>query len=248
MADAEQCPLWLSAHNRRVNPTRLTSLGRVVVARGLRAIVMRPELLRETRASGDRTAETKDMEPTICRLKLTLRGSRPPIWRRIEVHSDITLCQLHDVIQLAMGWTNSHLHQFRRGSTCYGPANPDLDIQEQNERRVRLSGVLRKPKDRMVYEYDFGDGWEHEVVLERSTTGLPDAPQVRVIGGKGACPPEDVGGLGGDYGFLEAIKDPAHPEHDDMLEWCGGGFDPDAFDFAGVNKHFRARTRRRKDA
>ncbi len=187
------------------------------------------------------------MESTIYRLKVTLRGSRPPIWRRIEVRSDITLFQLHDVIQLAMGWTNSHLHQFRRGSTYYGPANPDLDMPQQNEKRVRLNGVLRKPKDRMAYEYDFGDGWEHDVVLERSAAGLPDAPQVRVIGGKGACPPEDVGGIGGYYGFLEAIKDPAHPEHDDMLEWCGGAFDPAAFDFEEVNKYFRARTRRRKD-
>jgi hypothetical protein len=189
------------------------------------------------------------MESTIYRLKVTLRGSRPPIWRRIEVPSDITLAQLHDVIQLAMGWTNSHLHQFRRGSTCYGPDNTELDMPpQQNEKQVRLNGVLRKPKDRLAYEYDFGDGWEHDVVLERSAAGLPDAPQVRVTGGKGACPPEDVGGIGGYYGFLEAIKDPAHPEHDDMCEWYGDAFDPNAFDVEEVNKHFLARTRRREDA
>ena len=188
------------------------------------------------------------MEPTIYRLKVTLRGSRPPIWRRIEVRSDISLARLHDVLQLVMGWTNSHLHQFRRGTTYYGPANPELDMEQQNERRIRLNGVLRKPKDKMVYEYDFGDGWEHDVVLERSTVGPTDAPQVRVTGGRGACPPEDVGGIGGYYGFLEAIKDPAHPEHDEMLEWYGGDIDPEAFDFEEVNKYFRARTRRPKDA
>lgn len=188
------------------------------------------------------------MERTTYRLKVTLRGSRPPIWRRIELRSDMTLFQLHDVVQLVMGWTNSHLHQFRRGTTYYGPVNPDLDMEQQNERRIRLNGVLRKPKDRMVYEYDFGDGWEHDIVLERSTASLPDAPEVHVIGGKGACPPEDVGGVGGYDDFLEAIEDPAHPEHDDMLEWCGGAFDPDAFDCEEVNTYFQARSRRRKHA
>lgn len=188
------------------------------------------------------------MDPTIYRLKVTLRGSRPPIWRRIEVRSDITLSQLHDVLQLVMGWTNSHLHQFRRGSTYYGPPGPDLDMEQQDERRVRLSGVLHRPKDKMVYEYDFGDGWEHDVVLERSIAGPTGAPKVRVSGGKGACPPEDVGGIGGYYNFLEAINDPTHPEHDDMLEWWGGTFDPDAFDFENLNKYFRVRTRVRRDA
>jgi hypothetical protein len=208
---------------------------------------MRTRGLPETRISESR-AEAKDVEPTIYRLKVTLRGSRPPIWRRVEVRSDITLARFHDVLQLVMGWTNSHLHQFRRGSTYYGPANPDLDMEQQNERRVRLNSVLRKPKDKMVYEYDFGDGWEHDVVLERSTAAPTHAPHVRVTGGRGGCPPEDVGGIGGYYTFLATINDPADPEHTDMLEWCGGAFDPDAFDFEDLNKYFRARTRRRRDA
>jgi hypothetical protein len=121
-------------------------------------------------------------------------------------------------------------------------------MEQQNERRVRLNAILRKSKDRMVYEYDFGDGWEHDVVLERSAASLPDSPQVRVIGGQRACPPEDVGGIGGYYAYLEAIEDPAHPEHDDMLEWAGGAFDPAAFDLEEVNTYFRVRTRRRRDA
>jgi hypothetical protein len=208
---------------------------------------MRTRGLPETRIS-ESGAEAKDVEPTIYRLKVTLRGSRPPIWRRVEVRSDITLARFHDVLQLVMGWTNSHLHQFRRGSTYYGPANPDLDMEQQNERRVRLNSVLRKPKDKMVYEYDFGDGWEHDVVLERSTAAPTHAPHVRVTGGRGGCPPEDVGGIGGYYTFLATINDPADPEHNDMLEWCGGAFDPEAFDFEDLNKYFRARARRRRDA
>jgi hypothetical protein len=208
---------------------------------------MRTRGLQETRIS-ETGAEAKDVDPTIYRLKVTLRGSRPPIWRRVEVRSDITLARFHDVLQLVMGWTNSHLHQFRRGSTYYGPANPDLDMEQQNERRVRLNSILRKPKDKMVYEYDFGDGWEHDVVLERSTAAPTHAPHVRVTGGRGGCPPEDVGGIGGYYTFLATINDPADPEHHDMLEWCGGAFDPEAFDFEDLNKYFRARTRRRRDA
>ena len=100
----------------------------------------------------------------------------------------------------------------------------------------------------MVYEYDFGDGWEHDVVLERAVSSLPIALNARLVAGEGACPPEDVGGIGGYYGFLEAIKDPKHPEHDDMLEWCGGAFDPDALDLDEINSYFRRRPRRRKDA
>lgn len=188
------------------------------------------------------------MDPTMYRLKVTLRGSRPPIWRRLEVRGDTTLFQLHQILQVVMGWTDSHLHQFRRGTTYYGEPDPEFGEPRENERRVRLSEVLRKPRDRMVYEYDFGDGWEHDVVRESDASKTAGGSHPRVVAGQGACPPEDVGGLGGYYGFLEAIRNPKHPEHHDMLEWCGKHFDPDAFDLDGINACFRSRRRRRKDA
>lgn len=118
------------------------------------------------------------------RLKVTLRRSRPPIWRRLEVDAGVTLAQLHDILQIVMGWTDSHLHQFRRGSTYYGQPDPELGMERENERRIRLREVLRRPKDRMVYEYDFGDGWEHDIVLEAIGEAGGEKPPVRVVTGK----------------------------------------------------------------
>jgi len=99
----------------------------------------------------------------------------------------------------------------------------------------------------MVYEYDFGDGWEHDIVLEAVGPAARAKPRVRVLAGKRACPPEDVGGIGGYYGFLEAIRNSKHPEHRDMLEW-GGSFDPDAFEMEEINTYFQKRLRQRRDA
>jgi len=187
------------------------------------------------------------MDKTAYRLKVTLRGSRPTIWRRIEVDSGVTLFRLHQVLQIVMGWTDSHLHQYRRGSTYYGQSDPELGMPCENECLIRLSQVLRKPKDRMVYEYDFGDGWEHDIVLESRDVPMESGVEVRVVAGKGACPPEDVGGIGGYYRFLEAIQNPKHPEHRDMLEW-GGEFDPDAFEIDEINRYFQKRSRRGRNA
>jgi hypothetical protein len=188
------------------------------------------------------------MDSRVYRLKVTLRGSRPPIWRRFEVDANVTLSRLHHILQIVMGWTQTHLHQFRRGSTYYGQPDPEFGVHRENERRVLLSEVLRKPKDRMVYEYDFGDGWEHDVVLEASTPATGVTPPVRVLAGKGACPPEDVGGVWGYRAFLEAIRNPQHPEHREMLEWCGGHFDADELEIDEINEYFQKKPRRRTDA
>jgi hypothetical protein len=174
----------------------------------------------------------------VYQLKVTLRGIRPPIWRRIQVLSDIALSRLHTILQVVMGWTDSHLHQFLASGTYYGTPDPELGIERQNERRVRLNEVLRRPKDRMEYEYDFGDGWEHDIVLERTMSPVPKGRYPIVVAGKRACPPDDVGGIGGYYDFLDAIKDPKHPDHHDMMEWCGGSFDPEAFDVQEINRLF----------
>ncbi len=177
------------------------------------------------------------------KLKVTLRRSRPPIWRRLEVDAGVTLAELHDVLQIAMGWTDSHLHQFRRGTKYYGDPDLDLGMDREDERRVQLRQVLRRPKERMVYEYDFGDGWEHDIVLEAAGEATDEQASPRVLAGKGACPPEDVGGIGGYYELLEAIRDPTHPDHLDMLEWAGP-VDPDAFEVDDVNAYFQKRPMR----
>jgi len=177
-------------------------------------------------------------EKVVYQLKVTLRGIRPPIWRRVLVRSDLTLNQLHDVLQLVMGWRNSHLHQFRVGRTYFGTPDPELPFEVHSEKRIRLNEVLRRPKARMVYEYDFGDGWEHDVVLEAVIGAEPRGRYPIVLAGKRRCPPEDVGGVGGYYGFLEAIRNPKHPEHREMKTWWGGLYNPDEFNPQEINVAF----------
>ena len=169
------------------------------------------------------------------RLKVTLRESRPPIWRRFVVPSDITLKRCHDALQAVMGWTNSHLHQFEARGVVYGTSDPEYGFRRISENRTTLDQVLLKPRDRMKYEYDFGDGWEHDIVLEAVLPSEPDGLYPRIEGGKRACPPEDVGGVHGYAHFLEAIGDPEHPEHRDMVDWAGSTFDPDAFTVRQAN-------------
>ena len=182
----------------------------------------------------------KPVTVPIYQLKVTLRGSKPPIWRRILVPSDIRLGKLHRVLQEVMGWTDSHLHQFIVGDDFYGVPHPDYDLDIQSERTVPLSRVLLVPKDKIIYEYDFGDSWEHELLLEKV---LPPDPETRYpicVTGKRACPPEDCGGVWGYAEFLQAIKSPDHEEHESMLEWIGDDFDPEAFDLAEVNRSLAA--------
>jgi hypothetical protein len=175
----------------------------------------------------------------IYQLKVTLKHSRPPIWRRIQVPSDVSLGELHWVLQLVMGWTNSHLHQFIVGRRpdwqYYGMTGFDLGDDVQDENRVKLSQIAPRAKAKFVYEYDFGDGWEHEVVVEKVLPPEPGARYPRCLAGEKACPPEDVGGVWGYAEFLQAINNPEHPEHADMLDWIGGGFDPEAFHLERAN-------------
>ena len=174
----------------------------------------------------------------VYQLKVTLRDTRPPIWRRVQVSGDITLFRLHRILQVVMGWTDSHFHQFRVGETHYGTPNPEFEFEVKNEKRFRLTDVLRRPKARMVYEYDFGDGWEHDIVLEAAVPASPGERYPLVLAGKRRCPPEDVGGILGYYHFLRVMQDPKHAEHRDMREWCGGPFDPDTFDVQDGNRAF----------
>jgi hypothetical protein len=175
---------------------------------------------------------SKAKVPKIYQLKITLKYIRPPIWRRIQVRGDITLAKLQRIMQATMGWYDSHLHQFIVGTSYYGVPSIDdsLDLEVKDERRTRLEDIVSRPKKKIVYEYDFGDGWEHEILLEKILQPEPAARYPCCIGGARACPPEDCGGTGGYENFLAAIRDPAHEEHDEYLEWIGGEFDPEAFD------------------
>jgi hypothetical protein len=175
----------------------------------------------------------------IYQLKVTLRYSKPPIWRRILERGDTTLARLHDILQVAMGWTDSHLHQFVVGTTSYGPVDPYNELDVENERSVRLSEVAPQAKARFTYEYDFGDGWLHQIVVERVRPAEEGTRYPVCVAGKRACPPEDCGGIWGYESFLESIRDPTHPEHADMLAWAGGSFDPEAFDLEDVNRQLR---------
>ncbi|MBA2373032.1 MAG: plasmid pRiA4b ORF-3 family protein [Chloroflexi bacterium] len=176
----------------------------------------------------------------VYQLKVTLEEIEPPVWRQLEVSGDITLSKLHSVIQLAMGWLDYHLHEFRMGDVTYGEPDPEFDDDREvkDDRRARLSRSVSGVGEEFIYLYDFGDGWTHRVVVEDIRPREPRIRYPRVLAGARACSPEDVGGPDGYVDFLEAIVDPKHPEHDAMLEWVGGEFDPEAFDVDAKNREF----------
>lgn len=175
----------------------------------------------------------------IYQIKVTLKRSSPPIWRRIQVPGDTRLDKLHMILQTTMGWWNSHLHQFIvGGSTFYGEPHPDFDMwgpEMLDEKKYRLHQLAPSEKFKFVYEYDFGDSWEHDLLVEKILPPEEGVKYPRCIKGKRACPPEDVGGVWGYESFLEAINDPDHPEREMMLDWIGDDFDPEEFDLDEIN-------------
>ncbi|MBN1567168.1 MAG: plasmid pRiA4b ORF-3 family protein [Acidobacteria bacterium] len=173
---------------------------------------------------------------SIYQLKVTLRDSHPAIWRRIQVPDTILLPHLHGVLQLAMGWTNSHLHLFQVGELNFAEPSPDDDFPVIDYCSVQLNQVAPAVADSLVYLYDFGDSWEHDIVVEKILPGDTGTHNLSCLDGQRACPPEDVGGVWGYADFVKAIRNPRHPEHAEMLEWVGGAFDPDRLDLPGVNR------------
>lgn len=192
---------------------------------------------------------TKRINPAqdIYGIKVTLLGTRPPIWRRLLVPASITLAKLHDVLQTTMGWHDCHMHEFRAGERHFGRPDPEdisMGMQVENERTVKLSSVLRRPGAKIVYTYDFGDNWEHAVVLEKQMPLLPDMSDPICIDGNLACPPDDCGGIPGFYELLDALADPNHEQHQEMRDWVGDDFDPQAFSVDEVNRKLAPRRRR----
>jgi Plasmid pRiA4b ORF-3-like protein len=172
-------------------------------------------------------------------VKITLRGIRPPIWRRVQVPGSLPLAALHDVIQTVFGWTDTHLHQFVIAGETYGRPD-DFDEALVDETAVTLGQAAGTRTKRFAYVYDFGDNWEHEVVVEKIVAGNSGSERPLCLGGRRHRPPEDCGGPPGYQNFLEAIRDPGHEEHEAMLEWVGGSFDAEAFDLAMVNRALAA--------
>ncbi len=176
-------------------------------------------------------------------LKISLKWSRPAIWRRVVVPADMTLDQLHDVIQIAMGWTNSHLHEFigdggRFDGGAFREPGPDLDELDDDaasEKNHTVADLAPRPKSKFVYEYDFGDGWRHDVTVEKILAPDPALKHPVCLAGKNACPPEDCGGIGGYYDMLKKLADPSDPEHDETKEWLGDEWDSAHFDLDQVN-------------
>ncbi len=178
-------------------------------------------------------------------IQIALRGSKPKIWRRILVPSDLLLSDFHKIIQTTMGWTNSHLHQFIKGRTFYTRKMSgddfwgEMDILDYS--KMKLSDLLKKEKDKIIYEYDFGDGWEHDIILEKIDISEENKNIPTCLTGKNSCPPEDCGGIWGYLDMLEILKHPDHEEYEEYTEWLGEEFDPKYFDKAEINEMLKTK-------
>lgn len=177
----------------------------------------------------------------IYELYVELEDIEPLIWRGLLVPTTITLPKLHDLLQLAMGWTNSHLHSFTFGKKTFGTAGV-ADFGELNmldERKQTLEAALGGGIREFDYEYDFGDGWRCRIAAKPVARPNLEWHYPLCTGGARAAPPDDVGGPAGYVEFLAAIKDPKHEEHESMLVWIGGAFDPEGFDLNTINRTLR---------
>ena len=174
-------------------------------------------------------------------LKVSLVGGKPPIWRRVVVGEAMTLAELHQVIQIAMGWLDYHLYEFEIKGNRYTTIDPDTPDSAIASDSVTLRDLrLRRPGTKFRYDYDFGDGWRHVVEVEKVNPIDHASSCPRCLGGRRACPPEDSGGLYGYGRMLHIVNNPQHPEHAELEEWLPPGFDPVHFDLQEVNSRLSA--------
>jgi len=176
----------------------------------------------------------------VFQLKVSLRGIRPPVWRRLLVSAHTTLAQLHSAIQVAFGWEDYHLHVFTVHGEEYGPRDPDGEMDVKGE-GIALAKLGLGAKAKFRYEYDFGDGWVHDLTVEKILVHEDSLLVPVCLGGKRACPPEDCGGAGGYEDMLEALEDPTNPRHEELAEWLDGEWDSEDFDLEVVNARLTAR-------
>lgn len=177
----------------------------------------------------------------IIQLKIALMWTKPSIWRRILVDKETTFFELHHIIQIAMGWENYHLFQFHHGNYRIGEPIEEFEdfgfdrYKFVDASTARLNSIITNPKEKFIYEYDFGDGWRHQILVEKFLPRDKETIYPICIAGKLNCPPEDCGGIGGFYGLLDIIGNKRHPERNEMLEWLGGHYDSEYFDRDKIN-------------
>lgn len=171
----------------------------------------------------------------IYQIKVTLKGLKPPIWRRIQVGDNIMLSQLHEILQIVMDWDDCHLHEFNIQGVIYGVPADDYVYNCEDDSSLQLNKVLPAEGNKFTYRYDFGDNWTHELLVEKIIPPQEEVYYPRCIKGRRSSPPEDVGGTIGYKHFLEAIQDPENDEHENYLDWIGGEFNPEFFDLESVN-------------
>jgi hypothetical protein len=206
--------------------------------------------LLERAATAPTSAAPKPARPATeqaVQLTVTLRDIEPPIWRRLVVPASLTLHELHAVIQTAMGWADYHLHMFNVAGTLFGDIE-ETDGGPLGDEETFTVGQTAAAVDEFGYEYDFGDSWDHTIRVEQIIASV-GVGTPHLVGGARACPPEDCGGPWGHHHLLEVLADPAHEEHEQLLGWAGGGFDPEAFDLAETNANlelYDRHTRRRR--
>lgn len=173
---------------------------------------------------------------SIYQLLVILQDVEPQVWRRIQLPSNFNLEQLHQVIQVAMGWTNSHLHVFEIGKSRYSHPDFDIDPSVGDERQTTLASAIPQEDIVFSYEYDFGDSWEHQIEVEKIVPAQLRMKYPRCTAGRGACPPEDCGGPPGYERLLEALHDLEHPEYADLRRWAGRFFACELLDFKAINR------------
>lgn len=182
-------------------------------------------------------ARKKRATPKVYELHVELEDIQPRIWRKILVPGSIKLSNLHELLQLVMGWNNSHLHSFQFGKRVFSGRPAELeDLKMLDESGYTLESVLDELLSEFIYDYDFGDSWRH--LIQPKLVSKPNSKWFYplCIAGERAAPPDDVGGTQGYLDFLKAIGNPKHPEHEDMLIWIGGAFDPQGFDLNAINR------------
>ncbi len=180
-------------------------------------------------------------------LKVTLRHITPPIWRLVRVKGNTRLSRLHDVLQATMGWWNCHLHQYDVGGRAIGLVDMDSVGELDDERDFTLTQIASE-HDHFVYEYDFGDGWKHDIIIEEELVAEPGVRYPVILDGGRACPKEDCGGPPGYEQLIEVLKDSTHEEHAEMKDWAGDDFDPERFDRKAIDaalERVRPRAKRR---
>jgi hypothetical protein len=186
---------------------------------------------------------TKQKTPAFMEMYIELELTKPRIWRRFLIQDSLSMYQLHEIIQVTMGWMNCHLFMFRANGLVIAEPNPDDDwhtVECKDARKTKVSSIFKSPGDSICYEYDFGDSWEHELRFERFVKEdevMFDVP--RCIGGENACPPEDCGSIPGFERLKAIIADPKNEEYQSMIDWLDGyypNYDPKEFSIGAVNK------------